>query len=1208
MRNKQPKKPWAEQVREEKMEQERIKKEDEKARQARKAKMAREKKEAKRQQEIEERKRKRMPLVDVHPSQDTIARFVRRDPAAIKKNAEDSKANLHSVAEGDDESDTEDSDEGERRNKRRRTTHDTSQEEPARRKTSDLQGNAQLEDAVTRAENNSHGNLQTKCGAADAITNTNEGDQNAGKPIPAQIKDAPPTKRPSPNPVPVAEPAKQSDVSHTKQSVTKLDIPRQESPRPQAKPTLASHEGPSRPKEAPTNACNQAASKKPKRPISFSTAQPLNLPKDESTTIPQVPPRQGPVASENIKPGPSVIPVQMPKLPVNHQSGRPSVVFTPTANRTPLQNATNRISAPASKTSQSIKPLPFKGTGTGPGRPSPLSSKPNQLVARTDGGKVQKPRSPPRQSRPSVTFPARRTSSALEKNNNTTPQAASALPPSTQMFVLNNLDSIFPSPSQEALELLDELPSGPVLSSKKPRQLPPVPVFRPSAPRPALPGRKFQHTGGTALQERSLHQQVTNPNKVVQPMGPPPKPKPKDMPKEKVAEDASVMPFFSTQDFVLSSQDIRELDTPSKLANSAVGPRENNKPPNHAPAFSRHIPKQPRANDRRDYKQDHNNKEHSPSVPRDILGQVSVQSDTVPAAHKRTLSVQQERNHRSPLPKIPDGPYQKSKASALATKNQVPGQVNQQASSPRAGSQQGSYPHSQFLARGSARKQSQDIDDIEDWDDEELLALPLPQVKPTSQIGATSGSAHGLESGVKRSPVSEARSLRPTPGTQLASSIDAGTPCPPTRRHRHPHPKDPSLAGESAASPSAKRQAPSSRPAQGHVEKPSLTVAPSPRGSPRPDINQIKTVEQPAPSLTSSMNNTQTLLALQQSKMTFAEEERKRAEQRERERRMIEDPEGFAREEAERQEAERKRREEQKRANEAHMERLRKMYAKGKPTHGKIRMNNGTVLINGNIDRSDLWKEADKQAAKVTGGAKPVARAEQNSSTTGSVPGPNTVRPSKPTPPTTTGTPASGLGKPRRALTSAAPSRPGSEHGTAPKAGMATSASNSTLRTAPAPGGGKPPVPKYVGRVTEDGTLIVGDKHYEPWVLLARQLPVRRRPGGRGADRARPAGHTGQGSSLRTTTSRPAVAVSNRFQAPPAPVQHRHVDATKAVSHGDQLITASQLEELLPEITDSQIDELLPEPTTSPPHEELLPDVTASQLEELFSDSDLEDF
>jgi len=68
------------------------------------------------------------------------------------------------------------------------------------------------------------------------------------------------------------------------------------------------------------------------------------------------------------------------------------------------------------------------------------------------------------------------------------------------------------------------------------------------------------------------------------------------------------------------------------------------------------------------------------------------------------------------------------------------------------------------------------------------------------------------------------------------------------------------------------------------------------------------------------------------------------------------------------------------------------------------------------------------------------------------------------------------------------------------------------------------------------------------------------------------------------------------------------VDATKAVSHGDQLITASQLEELLPEITDSQIDELLPEPTTSPPHEELLPDVTASQLEELFSDSDLEDF
>ncbi|KAK3949795.1 hypothetical protein QBC32DRAFT_348270 [Pseudoneurospora amorphoporcata] len=73
---KGPKLSKAEQRRLELEEQERIRKELDKQKSANKARIAREKKKAKELAGIQARKKKGLPLVDVHPSQDTISRFI----------------------------------------------------------------------------------------------------------------------------------------------------------------------------------------------------------------------------------------------------------------------------------------------------------------------------------------------------------------------------------------------------------------------------------------------------------------------------------------------------------------------------------------------------------------------------------------------------------------------------------------------------------------------------------------------------------------------------------------------------------------------------------------------------------------------------------------------------------------------------------------------------------------------------------------------------------------------------------------------------------------------------------------------------------------------------------------------------------------------------------------------------------------------------
>ncbi|OTA04195.1 hypothetical protein A9Z42_0047610 [Trichoderma parareesei] len=86
--NRVPRVSKAELRRQERAEQERIRRELEKEKAASKAKALREKKRAKEQAEREEKKKKGLPLVNVRPSQDTIARFVRGNGSGSKRDCQ----------------------------------------------------------------------------------------------------------------------------------------------------------------------------------------------------------------------------------------------------------------------------------------------------------------------------------------------------------------------------------------------------------------------------------------------------------------------------------------------------------------------------------------------------------------------------------------------------------------------------------------------------------------------------------------------------------------------------------------------------------------------------------------------------------------------------------------------------------------------------------------------------------------------------------------------------------------------------------------------------------------------------------------------------------------------------------------------------------------------------------------------------------------
>ncbi|KAK7733019.1 hypothetical protein SLS53_008348 [Cytospora paraplurivora] len=102
-KNKGPKISKAEQRRIELMEQDRIRKEFEKEKAQARARTARERKKEKEEKEKEARRRKGLPLIDVHPSQDTLSKFINRLGGARKSGSSEGKPNLETVQETETE-------------------------------------------------------------------------------------------------------------------------------------------------------------------------------------------------------------------------------------------------------------------------------------------------------------------------------------------------------------------------------------------------------------------------------------------------------------------------------------------------------------------------------------------------------------------------------------------------------------------------------------------------------------------------------------------------------------------------------------------------------------------------------------------------------------------------------------------------------------------------------------------------------------------------------------------------------------------------------------------------------------------------------------------------------------------------------------------------------------------------------------------------
>ncbi|KAL2272012.1 hypothetical protein VTJ83DRAFT_1383 [Remersonia thermophila] len=237
------------------------------------------------------------------------------------------------------------------------------------------------------------------------------------------------------------------------------------------------------------------------------------------------------------------------------------------------------------------------------------SSKPSSFLAphrRSASSKKPSSRHAPVADRPSLE-PERRPEEDMEpKKPAETPgpsDAGSALPTSTQLFVLNHLDDFFPSASQEARELAgdfpDIIPESP--PARKPAREPlwgPTTTLSVSANPPPRPRRQQP-----AKQHQQQHQQQPPAQRPLANNPPPPKPAPRNPsttaahiktttprqappaqpalsaarpvtaagkphisyhpPKPPTSPAPSFdLPPISTQDLFLSSQDLREIEAP----------------------------------------------------------------------------------------------------------------------------------------------------------------------------------------------------------------------------------------------------------------------------------------------------------------------------------------------------------------------------------------------------------------------------------------------------------------------------------------------------------------------------------------------------------------------------------------------------------------------------------------------------------------------
>ncbi|RYP68496.1 hypothetical protein DL771_006648 [Monosporascus sp. 5C6A] len=435
-KNKGPKLSKAEQRRQELFEQDRIRREFEKEKNQARARAARDRRREKEEKERAEKKKKGLPLVEVHPSQDTLARFLRFDakkesnsklsaPQNEPHNGEDTDSGILSAGDEPEEPPA----------KKQRTETPTPQDvTPARRSLEAIKSPGQAASEVETKGTMNDAPRSPKPSELDVddiladelicenLLNEALDATSGGKKAPLSIESQEESLPPDGQIQSERSPAKLSGGLGTFHTPNDLPVqpPAVKSKKPQASPDRtprSSHSG-----------------------VAAATQT-----KELMKQLPQLRARE-PLRS---------IPAKQVHVRDNIAPLRaPLRVKSATTPHMPATNSSKYVFKKPSAITPAARPNSFPGTPMGPPpRPPPCPPKFKSSLCVT-GNTVNRPKFLSKDtdnSRLSVSRPG------SERRN----QDSFVPPSSTQLFVMSHLDDFFPSPSQEVREL-NEHPVGPL--------------------------------------------------------------------------------------------------------------------------------------------------------------------------------------------------------------------------------------------------------------------------------------------------------------------------------------------------------------------------------------------------------------------------------------------------------------------------------------------------------------------------------------------------------------------------------------------------------------------------------------------------------------------------------------------------------------------------------------------------------------------------
>ncbi|KAI1085482.1 hypothetical protein F5B20DRAFT_518509 [Whalleya microplaca] len=516
--NKGPKLSKAEQRRQELFEQDRIRREFEKERNQARARTARDKKREKEEKERAEKKKKGLPLVEVHPSQDTIARFIFRGNA--KKPASDAGVRPDVVPDDDSDSHTltaEDDDDDE----------DEDMPPPKRPR---IETPDNVEPAAACATSSAAG----VGGSASPIQ-----DHHAKELTPEVVEVVKQRSSPRQASPEVAE----ADIDE----LVHLQL-------------LGESFG--APSSPPREKVQDDESASPQ-----GQDVPVNLP---SPKTPACPPRspitaEGPSQEQKAGESAALSPIRRPLQPL---SAKGTNARTFNARQKPMTNRVkpamvrenSTVTSPKRVSRKLQQPVPASRSFRHPR--TPMGPPPVPPKFKSPG---YTPEREPRTPHFLFKQPQVPNSHSATESGQASKAREEQPPMSTQAFMFNHLDDFLPSPSQEMRELFEDTKVNSTIGGSKTRTK--------RAVRPL--SEKHLSTGGLSsissfnLSASTATGSVAESNRIGDVISCNQPNTPHTLPanaQSSGATDPFDIPFFSTQDFVLSSQDMKDLEEETSSA------------------------------------------------------------------------------------------------------------------------------------------------------------------------------------------------------------------------------------------------------------------------------------------------------------------------------------------------------------------------------------------------------------------------------------------------------------------------------------------------------------------------------------------------------------------------------------------------------------------------------------------------------------------